>query len=182
MYNCAAIKQANHTNEKYWYFPLRAIFIFWTGSLQQHDISRAPGHMVPSAQSPWSSCCYRESVMKCGQDQGVGSRVLGAGNLGEVLNYPVYLYLCDWTTSIFLPEKPQDMQPYGFAPVTPMKTLCANSETAPSVDWLAHRLLTSMFVCLSPCVFVLCWEQGGDKFSTLAPDWRQWPFILHCPT
>lgn len=62
--------------------------------------------------------------------------------------------------------------------------VCASSSTAAGADRLACQLLTSMFVCPSPCVcvFVLCWEQGGDKFSALAPDWRQWPFILHCPT
>lgn len=52
MFNCAAIKEMAHANEKHWYFPLRAIFIFWTGSLQQRDISREPGHMVPQPSLP----------------------------------------------------------------------------------------------------------------------------------
>ena len=67
-------------------------------------------------------------------------------------------------------------------PIILMKRSRASSSAALGANRLACRLLTSMFVCLSPCVFVLCWEQGGDKFSALAPDWRQWPFILHCPT
>lgn len=52
MYNCVAIKEMAHTTEKHWYFPLRAIFILWTRSLQQHDISRALGHMVPQPSLP----------------------------------------------------------------------------------------------------------------------------------
>lgn len=46
MYNCAAIRETTRTTGNHWYFALRAIFILWTGSLQQHDISRVPGHMV----------------------------------------------------------------------------------------------------------------------------------------
>lgn len=52
MYNCSEIKEVTHTNEKHWYFPLRSIFISWTGSLQQHDISRVPGHMAPQPSLP----------------------------------------------------------------------------------------------------------------------------------
>lgn len=52
LHYCVAIKEMAHTNEKHWHSSLRAIFIFWTGSLQQHDISRAPCHMVPQASLP----------------------------------------------------------------------------------------------------------------------------------
>ena len=47
MHNYAAIKEATHTEEKYRHFPCRSLFIFWTVYLQQHNISRALGHMVP---------------------------------------------------------------------------------------------------------------------------------------
>lgn len=165
MYHWAAIKQTNHTNESYRYFPLRAIFIFWTGSLQQHDISRAPGHMVPQPSLPGVPVAA-ERLMKCGQDQGVGSRVLGAGYRAEVLNSPACLYLCDCTTCVFLADCGFYVQP-----------LACQHRDCPRCG-LARILIVDEHVC----VFVLCWEQGGDKFSTLAPDWRQWPFILHCPT
>lgn len=90
MYNCAAIKEVTHTNEKHWYFPLRAIFIFWTGSLQQHDISRAPGHMVPQPSLP-GVLVARETVKVQGRPK-VGGQALGVGYLGEVLSCPVCLY------------------------------------------------------------------------------------------
>lgn len=81
MYNCAAIRQMTRTSEKkkHWYFPLRAIFILWTGSLQQHDISRAPGHMVPVSLE----FLLLERLMKSREDQGVGGSSVGGGVLSR---------------------------------------------------------------------------------------------------
>lgn len=79
MYNCAAIKEMTRTNEKHWYFPLRAIFIFWTGSLQQHDISRAPGHMSHSSDS--LEFLLLERLIKYREDLGGKGSSVGVGYL-----------------------------------------------------------------------------------------------------
>lgn len=78
MYKCTAIKEMVHTNEKHWYFPLRAIFILWTGSLQQHDISRAPGHMVPQPSLPGVPVA-RETDEVEGSPGGRGAKFRGLG-------------------------------------------------------------------------------------------------------
>lgn len=78
MYKCTAIKEMVHTNEKHWYFPLRAIFILWTGSLQQHDISRAPGHMVPQPSLPGVPVA-RETDEVEGSPGGRGAKCRGQG-------------------------------------------------------------------------------------------------------
>lgn len=76
MYICAAIKEVTHTNEQHRYFPLRATFIFWTGSLQQHDISRAPGHVVPQPSLP-GVLVARETDEVQGRSRGRGSTAGG---------------------------------------------------------------------------------------------------------
>lgn len=83
MYNCVAIKEMAHTNKKnHWYSSLRAIFIFWTGSLQQHDISRAPCHMVPQASLRGVPVARETDEVKGspgGRGLSVGSRLLRRG-------------------------------------------------------------------------------------------------------
>lgn len=60
----ADMKMYSNANEKLRYFPLRAIFIFRTGSLQQHDLSRAPGHMVPLPRLPGVSVARETDEVK----------------------------------------------------------------------------------------------------------------------
>lgn len=181
MYSGAAIKEVTHTNEKDWYFPLRAIFIFWTGSLWQHDISRELGHMVPQTSLPRVPVAT-ETDGVWGRPEGGGVFRRGAGcSCIFVSAVLASVRMLDVNHAVLLDYI---LVPLCATPIILLRSLCTRLPPTSdiSVDLVACRLLTSMFVCLSACVFVLRWEQGEDKFSALAPDWRQRPFILHCPT
>lgn len=171
MYNCAVIKEMTHTNEKHWYFPLRAIFIFGTGSLQQHDISGAPGHMVPHPALPGVSAA-RDTDEVWGRPRGGGVLKTGAESF------------CTSISSISLRAHYMlsSMHISLAAFLELICPLCAKSPPALCVHRLTCTLLTSMFVWPCPCVLRVVLGAGRDTFSALAPDWRQWPFILHCPT
>lgn len=150
--------------------------------------------IYPECQVTWSSSLVSlealllERLMKYKQEQGVGEGFeswalkercwivlfvyISAAGVFAQLHTACYVSSSSWLNFFCLIQ------------VVLTKTLSAKSVTALDVDWFACQLLTRMFVCPYPCVFVLCWERvgGGNKFRTLAPDWRQWPFILHCPT
>lgn len=57
-------------------------------------------------------------------------------------------------------------------------TLCCPKCGLLCMPIVEENVCVSVF-CLCVCVVL---GAAGDKFSTLASDWRQWPFILHCPT
>lgn len=84
-----------HIDEKHWYFPLRAIFILWTGTLRQHDISSELGHMVPQPSLPGVPVAKETDEVLYREDQGVWGQVLGAGHFSEVLSCPVYTGVTD---------------------------------------------------------------------------------------